>query len=74
MYRLVKAEYDPSDRGGPTFDLRCEFIHWDGNKFGLDTTFHMIPHFKGVKAITDLPIYPQRYAKDLNQIKQQLIA
>ncbi|EME88151.1 uncharacterized protein MYCFIDRAFT_201419 [Pseudocercospora fijiensis CIRAD86] len=63
----VEAEYDKTE-----FVVHCRYVDFDGGKLGFDTAKRKIPVFKGVKAITELPIYPSAARTDIVAIRKQL--
>lgn len=50
----------------------CRFIDFDGDKLGFDTARRRINPFKGVKAVTDLPLYPSKAHPNLDEVRQIL--
>jgi hypothetical protein len=63
LYQLKPdgLEYDQEDK----FNLNLEFVSWNGEHLGYDSTSTKIPKVSGTRKIRDLPIYP--IALDGNQ-------
>lgn len=56
------------------FQLACQYIDFDGKRFGFVDTNVQIGHFTGTKKITDLNIYPLQHHKDLENVQRQVVA
>ncbi|KAF7196505.1 ATP-dependent zinc metalloprotease FtsH [Pseudocercospora fuligena] len=63
----VDAEYEKKE-----FVVHCRYVDFDGSKLGFDTAKRKIPVFKGVKPITELPIFPSAAHTDIVDIRRQL--
>lgn len=55
------------------FQLACQYVDFDGIKFGYVDSSVQIPHFPGTKQITELNIYPLCHHKDVDSIKERLL-
>lgn len=58
---------------GRCFNLQCQDVDWDGEKFGLGNTRFTIWDFGGTATITKLAAFPLEYHPNLNKVKDQLI-
>ncbi|KAI9817745.1 MAG: hypothetical protein M1827_000864 [Pycnora praestabilis] len=62
-----------STQCGLAYNLQCEKIDWDGEKFGRVITNVSIPDFLGTKQITQLPAYPIQYHPKEVELRDRLI-
>ena len=53
--------------------MECQFLDYNGEKFGMAEATFEIKEFKGVRKITSLPIYPLRFHREPEKLKTQLI-
>jgi hypothetical protein len=73
-YQILHTDY-ADDNGTPLFfDIRCQYVHFNGLQFGLLEKDQTIPYFTGKKCITDLDVYPLRLAKQSSYLQQKLIS
>ncbi|KAJ5609517.1 hypothetical protein N7528_010084 [Penicillium herquei] len=56
------------------FEVECQYIDYDGEKFGYCDHVFEIPFFVGTLPITALPVFPIVYHKDADGIRGRLIA
>lgn len=54
------------------FVLHCYQVDFDGNKFGAVSHSFSIQKYDDLKDITTLPIYPLKFAKDAEKVKEML--
>ncbi|KAI0098140.1 P-loop containing nucleoside triphosphate hydrolase protein [Nemania sp. FL0031] len=73
MYKVARTEYDTDSKGKPVFDLRCFGVDWDGKEFGKHMSWQRTPSFDGIKKITDLRLYPQRFIQEKRQVRDRLL-
>lgn len=52
--------------------VECFTIFWDGKQLGPFEIIRRIQHFTGRRAITDLEVYPLRYAENAQEIRESL--
>lgn len=57
-FLLRRTRYGVDGYNIPCFYLTCEFLDFDGDKFGMNTSILSIPEFTGPKPLTSLPMYP----------------
>lgn len=74
MYKVVGTAYSSDFLGNCRFDLKYFSVDWDGDKFGLDKRWERIESFDGIKKITDLPLYPERFIEERGEVRKRLIA
>ncbi|KAI9764600.1 MAG: hypothetical protein M1840_008329 [Geoglossum simile] len=58
---------------GKFYQLECENIDWDGQKFGKNTQNLMIPYFPGTHPISELNAFPLDYHPDQKSVKERLL-
>jgi hypothetical protein len=68
LYRLKPKEpaYDLENR----FNLDVEFMSWNGECLGYDSTIFKIPPASGTRKIQDLAIYPLKFHADPETMKE----
>ncbi|MCJ1243692.1 hypothetical protein MMC30_000889 [Trapelia coarctata] len=54
----VRARRDPSPGRGEYLNVDCQYVQFDGNRYGYATRALSIASFEGKKDITDLQVYP----------------
>jgi hypothetical protein len=75
-FRLGACKQQAGWLGQPHWELECEYAdERDGSnhEFGLVTTLFSIQHFKGVKKISDLSVYPLESHPTYKDVKQKLL-
>jgi hypothetical protein len=55
------------------YQLECENIDWDGQKFGKNTRNLMIPCFSGTHPISELNAFPLDYHPDQKSVRERLL-
>ncbi|KAL8798626.1 MAG: hypothetical protein Q9182_006520 [Xanthomendoza sp. 2 TL-2023] len=70
--RLKSGSYITTQHGN-AFSLDCEYVDWDGERFGLGSTRKLIYEFPGTTAITKLTAFPLHYHENLSKVKKELI-
>ncbi|KAL8682481.1 MAG: hypothetical protein Q9186_001428 [Xanthomendoza sp. 1 TL-2023] len=70
--RLKSGSYITTQCGN-AFSLECEYVDWDGERFGLGSTRKLIYEFLGTTAITKLTAFPLQYHGNLSEVKNELI-
>ncbi|KAF2170831.1 hypothetical protein M409DRAFT_63881 [Zasmidium cellare ATCC 36951] len=69
---IVNDSYVTKQNNAEVHIVLCRFIEFDGDKLGFDTARRKISPFKGVKAVTDLPLYPSKAHPDLDGVRERL--
>jgi hypothetical protein len=72
-YQVLRTEYADDDGTPLFFDLRCQYVHFNGLQFGLLEKDQTIPYFTGKKSITELDVCPLRLASESNYLRQKLL-
>lgn len=72
-YQIIESDYKDVS-GSPLFyDIKVQFIHFNGVQFGYEEKYLTIPYFSGKKCITELDAYPLRLAKQSEYLRKTLI-
>ncbi|EOD43360.1 putative aaa family protein [Neofusicoccum parvum UCRNP2] len=77
MYRCHKAGYGEDKQQGRFFGVTCEFTNGDGVRFGTATVNIKLWQKdvvvgKGTTAIDRLPLFPLKYVKEQDALKERL--
>ncbi|KAL8819490.1 MAG: hypothetical protein Q9223_002078 [Gallowayella weberi] len=70
--RLKSGSYTTTQQGN-AFSLDCEYVDWDGERFGLASVRKLIYEFQGTTVITKLTAFPLQYHENLSKVKKELI-
>lgn len=70
--RVLKYEKLQAN-GSWYWSVTMEYVDWNGEKCGYDTTRTIIKSFEGYRFVTSLPVYPLPFSKSAQQIKQRLV-
>jgi hypothetical protein len=60
-------------RCGNSYRLYCEFVDWDGENFGFQSTSLDIWEYQGTSEITSLSAFPLEYHPAVDKVKAELI-
>ncbi|KAH0537656.1 hypothetical protein FGG08_005569 [Glutinoglossum americanum] len=58
---------------GKFYQLECENVDWDGQKFGKNHRNLMIPYFPGTHPISELNAFPLEYHPEHKVVKERLL-
>jgi hypothetical protein len=72
--KFVQASYVEHQKYGPSYQLQCSKVDWDGEKFGYATKYTLVPGFLGTKPITQLQSFPLEFHPDCELVTERLIA
>ncbi len=72
-YQVLETEYKQEADSPLFYDIKCQFVYFNGLQFGFQERFCTIPHFTGKKSITDLDVYPLRLAKRSEYFRETLL-
>jgi hypothetical protein len=70
--RLMSAS-NVQKRCGNSYRLSCEFVDWDGEDFGLESTSLDIWEYQGTREIISLSAFPLEYHPAIDEVKAELI-
>ncbi|KAI9658680.1 MAG: hypothetical protein M1821_002240 [Bathelium mastoideum] len=73
IYRLKSGTYSKTSRG-KYYTMRCEYVDFDGEKFGVGQDSIRIPPFVGTLDIAKLPAYPVDRHVESESLKKRLVA
>ena len=64
LFKLSEITLGRSQQGCSFWKLSCDYVRFDGTKFGVSTENLEIPMYGGNCLITDLKVYPVRFCKE----------
>jgi hypothetical protein len=71
--KFSQGQYIQHPRYGPCFQLTCQKIDWDGEKFGYSNETPLISGFVGTKPITELEAFPLEFHPEVVAITNKLV-
>jgi hypothetical protein len=71
VYRLKTAKWGIANKS-KHYKLECEFVDYDGDRFGFCTETINVASWKGTKKITKLEAYPLLFHDDLESMQARL--
>lgn len=72
-FRLHSSRYGTDRNGCPVFWLICQYVDYDGTRFGTNKLNMSIPKFEGTKFITSLPTFPFDLHAHGSELKTKLV-
>ena len=72
-YRLQTGNFQTTASGTRYYSLSCNYIDYDGEKFGYASERLTVPSFNGTARITALPVYPFDFHHIAEALKGDLI-
>jgi hypothetical protein len=73
VFRLHSSKYGQDRNGHPVFWLTCQYIDYDGTRFGTQKLNVNIPIYEGTRPITNLPTLPLDFHANKDELKKKLI-
>ena len=73
VFRLHKSKYGQDRDGNPVFWLTCQYIDYDGTRFGTNKINMSIPIFEGTRPISNLPALPMNFHTNAAELRAKLI-
>ncbi|EMC99821.1 hypothetical protein BAUCODRAFT_30235 [Baudoinia panamericana UAMH 10762] len=73
VFRLHSSKYGQDRNGNPVYWLTCQYIDFDGTRFGTNKLNMSIPAFEGTRPITNLPTLPLEFYGDKDELRNKLI-
>jgi ATPase family associated with various cellular activities (AAA) len=74
VYKLKSGSFATNACGQKLYSLQCEYIDWDGEKFGYGSSTLNIPAFGGTISISKLPAVPFESHPENDRIRGTLVA
>lgn len=71
--KVSSSYYDKDCNGNPIYKLSCNFVDWDGERFGHSSTYFTVSGFKGTMPIADLSALPMRHHPQKEAVQKILI-
>lgn len=72
-FRLHSSKYGQDRNGNPVFWLTCQYVDYDGSRFGTNKLNVCIPFFEGTRPITNLPTLPLEFHGNEEELKAKII-
>lgn len=73
VFRLASSRYGQDRNGNPVYWVSCQYIDYDGTRFGTNKLNMMIPKYEGTKPIAHLAVLPLSFHATGDEIKAKLI-
>ena len=73
IFRLHSSKYGQDRNGNPVFWLTCQYVDYDGTRFGTNKLNVSIPLYEGTRPITNLPTLPFDFHASKEELKEKLI-
>lgn len=73
IFRLHSSRYGTDRNGNPVYWISCQFIDYDGTRFGTNKLNIQIPKFEGTKPINHLAVLPLSFHSQEADTKAKLI-
>lgn len=73
IFRLCSSHYGQGREGNPVYWLNCQYVDWDGTRFGTNKLNISISKYEGTKVIANLPALPLAFHADKVDLKNRLI-
>ncbi|KAF2720898.1 P-loop containing nucleoside triphosphate hydrolase protein [Polychaeton citri CBS 116435] len=71
IFRLHSSKYGFDSNNNPVFWLNCQFVEYDGSRFGTNKVNLRIPAYGGTRSINVLPALPLDYHKQQEEMKSK---
>ncbi|GAB7360034.1 hypothetical protein MBLNU230_g7557t1 [Neophaeotheca triangularis] len=73
VFRLSSSHYGHDRDGSPVYWLNCQYIDWDGTRFGTNKLNMCIRKYEGTKTIASLAALPFSFHSEKAELKVRLI-
>lgn len=73
IFRLHSSKYGQDRNGNPVFWLTCQYVDYDGTRFGTNKLNVCIALYEGTRPITNLPTLPLEFHSNKEELKTKLI-
>ena len=73
IFRLHSSKYGQDRNGNPVFWLTCQYVDYDGTRFGTNKLNVCIALFEGTRPITNLPTLPLEFHSNKEELRAKLI-
>jgi hypothetical protein len=71
--RMVEASFNKNLVGAELYQLTCEQVDWNGEKFGIQKTYKKIDSFEGTRPVVGLPVMPLRFKPNADEIRNHCL-
>lgn len=73
IFRLHSSKYGQDRQGNPVFWLTCQYVDYDGTRFGTNKLNVCIPAYDGTRPIASLPTFPLAFHGQKDELVAKLI-
>ncbi|KAK5724159.1 hypothetical protein LTR17_013540 [Elasticomyces elasticus] len=73
IFRLHSSKYGQDRNGNPVYWLTCQYVDYDGTRWGTNKLNVCIPAYEGTKPITSLPTLPLDFHGDKDALIDRLV-
>ena len=73
IFKLTSSKYGQDRNLNPVFWLTCQYVDYDGTRFGTQKLNVKIPAFDGTKSITSFQSYPLDHHANIEEITAKLV-
>ncbi|KAK5123020.1 hypothetical protein LTR85_003586 [Meristemomyces frigidus] len=72
IFRLHSSKYGQDRNGNPVYWLTCQYVDYDGTRWGTNKLNVCVPAFDGTRPIINLPTLPLDFHGSKDEIKAKL--
>lgn len=73
IFRLHSSKYGTDRNGNSVYWVSCQYIDYDGTRFGTNKLNIMIPKYEGTKPIAHLAVFPLSFHSTEDEVRAKLI-
>lgn len=73
IFRLHSSKYGQDRNGNPVYWLTCQYVDYDGSRFGTQKLNVAISAYEGTRPITNLPTHPLEFHQQKDELKAKLV-
>lgn len=71
--RTAEANFGKNSAGQEIFNIACEQVDWNGEKFGIQKSYQEIDSFEGTRPVIGLPVMPLRFKPNAHEIRDNYL-
>ena len=73
IFRLHSSKYGQDRNGNPVYWLTCQYVDYDGTRFGTNKLNLCVHRYEGTKSIVSLAGFPLDFHGHVEEMKEKLI-
>lgn len=73
IFRLHSSKYGQDRNGNPVYWLTCQYVDYDGSRFGTNKLNVCIAIYDGTRPISNLPTLPLEFHPNKEELKDKLM-